>query len=461
MAQSSGIKARAKSDGKDTVSFIKSFVDSDSFIETDTLIASLTPLGEAVGEGVVGGFASVNGIQTALFATNPAVLKGSIGVGSAEKITRIVKNAVKTGSPLISIIDTSGARFGEGAEVLDGYGKILASCAEAYGVVPTVCIIKGNNLGMLSYLTAYSDLTVAFDKSVMASASPLVLAAKTKTDAAKVGTAGANASEAGTVSVVVKTAAELKKTVSAFLELVGEPVCEPSDDLNRNCKGLKVGVKTATLIKEIADKDSFLELRETYAPEIVTGLARLGGISVGIVANNSSVRDGRLSCKASVKVCELLTLCQTYGLPVVNLVDCVGAVVDLNEENNGLVREIGNLIYSYSQVSVAKVALVVGKAIGVGYTALCSKAICDYAAAWAGTETGALESDAVAQLLYSDDIAKAKDKKKAEEKFAAAYAKENMSADGVSAIGLYDNVIKPEFSRRFLIGIVQTFLSKR
>lgn len=460
MAQSSGVKARVKSGEKDTLTFIKDFVDKDSFIETDTLIASLNPLGEVVGEGVVGGFAVINGIQTALFATNPSVLKGSIGVGAAEKIARIVNNAVKTGVPLISVIDTSGARFGEGAEILDGYGKILASCAKAYGVVPTICVIKGSNLGMLSYLTAYSDLTVAFDKSVMATASPLVLASKTKIDVAKVGTASANA-ETGVVSVIVKSAAELKNTVSAYLELVGEPVIESTDDLNRNCKGLKVGAKTSTLIKEAVDKDSFLELRSDYAPEVVTGLARLGGISVGLVANNPSVGDGRLTCKASLKVCELLTLCQTYGLPVVNLVDCAGAAADLTEENDGLIREVGNLIYSYSQISVAKISLVVGKAIGVGYTAFCSKSICDYSAAWTGTETGALESEAVARLLYGEDIAKAKDKKKAEEKFASAYAKENMSADGVAALGLYDNVVKPEFSRRFLIGIVQTFLSKR
>lgn len=461
MAQSNSIVTQTKLKAKETVSFINGFVDDGSFVETDTLLSSETPLGEAVGEGVVSGFACINGIQVAVFATNPAVLKGSIGVGAANKITRLVENAVKTGAPVISILDTSGARFGEGVEVLEGYGKILNALACAYGSVPTVCVIKGANYGMLSYMTAFSDLVVAFDKATMATSSPLIIASKTKDDVSNIGTAAVHASSSGMVSTVVKNASELKKTVSLFLELVGEKVAEPTDDLNRVCKTLKAGAKAANIVKEVTDKGTLLELRASYAPEVITGLARLGGISVGIVANNSAVDEGKLTPKASIKIGELLNLCEVYGIPVVNIVDCGGVVTNPAAENCCLIREVGSLIYNYSQIHVGKISLVVGSAIGAGYTILCSRSVYDYTAAWSSAEVGALSSEAAARLLYAEDINGAKDKEKAERKFADAYAKENMAADKVGSIGLFDNIIKPEFTRGFLISAVQTFLSKR
>ncbi|MCI9031091.1 MAG: hypothetical protein HFK09_01010 [Clostridia bacterium] len=461
MAQSNSIVTQTKLKAKDTVSVINGFVDEGSFVETDTLLSSITPLGEAIGEGVVSGFACINGIQAAVFATNPAVLKGSIGIGAANKITRLVENAVKTGVPVISVIDTSGARFGEGVEVLEGYGKILNALASAYGSVPTVCVLKGANYGMLSYMTAFSDLIVAFDKAVMATSSPLIIASKTKDNAANVGTAAVHASSSGMVTNVVKSVSELRKTVGSFLELVGEKVAEPSDELNRVCKTLKAGAKASNIVKEVTDKGTLLELRAEYAPEVITCLARLGGISVGIVANNSSIDEGKLTPKASIKIGELLNLCEVYGLPVINLVDCGGVVTNPRAENCCLIREIGSLIYNYSQIRVGKISLVVGSAIGAGYTILCARSVFDYTAAWESAEVGALSSEAAARLLYADEIAGAKDKEKAEQKLADAYAKENMGAGKVGAIGLFDNVIKPEFTRNFLISAVQTFLSKR
>lgn len=231
--------------------------------------------------------------------------------------------------------------------------------------------------------------------------------------------------------------------------------------MNRVCKTLKAGAKASNIVKEVTDKGTLLELRAEYAPEVITCLARLGGISVGIVANNSSIDEGKLTPKASIKIGELLNLCEVYGLPVINLVDCGGVVTNPRAENCCLIREIGSLIYNYSQIRVGKISLVVGSAIGAGYTILCARSVFDYTAAWESAEVGALSSEAAARLLYADEIAGAKDKEKAEQKLADAYAKENMGAGKVGAIGLFDNVIKPEFTRNFLISAVQTFLSKR
>ncbi len=460
MAQSRSLTSQTKAKEKDTLAFINGFIDDNSFMETDMLVKSVTPLGEATGEGVVSGFGCIGGMQTAIFATDAAVMKGSIGEGAVEKITRIINSAVKTGAPLIAVIDTSGARFGEGARILGGYGKIFDAMAKAYDSVTTVCILKGNNFGMMSYFTAFCDFVVALDKSVMATSSPLILASKTKEDVAKVGSVAVHTAKTGLIHAVVKTTAELKKTVKEFISLTEERIADSADDLNRACKGLKVGAKPSAIIKEVFDKDTFLELRADYAPEVVTGLARLGGITVGIAANNASVNEGRLSSNSAVKISELVILCDNMGIPVINLVDCAGAVNDLSEENSRLIRDVGIMLYNYANTT-KKISLVVGKAIGVGYTAFAANSMYDYSAAWTDAEIGVMDASATARLIYGKEIAKAKDKKKAKEKFADAYSEENMSAQNVATLGLLDNVIKPEHTRRFLVGIVQTFLSAR
>lgn len=453
-------KAKSASSKAKTQSFVCGIADAESFMESDTLITSVMPLGEAVGEGIVSGFGCVDGLQTAIVATNADVLKGGIGSGAAIKISRLVDRAVKAGLPIISVIDTQGARFGEGAAVLDGYGKILASYSRAQGIVPTVCVIKGSNYGMLSLLTAISDITIAFDKSSMATSSPLILAADGKEDVQKIGTATVHAEKSGAVSVMVSSEEELRKTVRAYLKLVCFPILKEEDELSRMVKGFKSGTNPRAFIGEVVDKNSFLELKARFAPEIVTGIARLGGITVGIIAGNAAEKEGRLTEKSAQKALDLLKLCSSYDFPIVNLTDCVGMEKNLEAEYGGLIRSVGNLVKEFACAKIGKISLVCGKAIGIGYTAFCSRDIYDYTMALDCAEIGVLPSAAAAELLYSGSVSSAKDKKKAEELFRNAYEKESMSANSVAVKGLLDNVIKPEFARSYLINAVQTFVAK-
>ena len=174
---------------KDVYALIDKITDEQSFVETDKFIGSGTSLGYAAGEGVVSGIASVDDIQVGIFAINGKVLLGGIGKSNAEKISKCVANAVKMSAPVIGVIDTSGARFAEGIEALEGYGKIIEAFSGAYGMVPTILVVKGNNFGSLSYLPAMCDFTVCYEKSVSATSSPLILAAQSTADVASVGTA--------------------------------------------------------------------------------------------------------------------------------------------------------------------------------------------------------------------------------------------------------------------------------
>lgn len=438
---------------------VEALVDPQSFVESDRFIRSETALGDAVGEGAVSGFASIGDIQVGLFAVNGEVLKGGIGKANSRKIAKCVTNAVKTGAPVVGIIDTLGARFAEGIEAMEGYGAILAAFSEAYGNVPTVLVVKGGNYGMLSYLTAVTDFTVCYEKSVTATSSPLLLVAGTTEDAGKVGT-GAAMDKAGVASVVVKNDAEMANVVKSLLSMVCEVVIASNDDGNRVCKGLKAGAKTAAVIAEIFDKDTFTELKKGYGEEATVGLARLNGVAVGVVANNADVKEGRLTPPAAKKITDLINTCDSFGLPVVNIVDCKGSALCLQCQGE-LMRSIGEMMFAYNVAEVAKISLIKGNAVGLGYVAFANKSAFDYTVAWENATIGLLDNAASAQLVYADEIASAKNKDAAAEKLAVAYGEENTAAVTVAEKGFIDNVINPDFSRQYLIAAVQAFLEKR
>ena len=448
----------------DIYKFIDRITDEKSFVEVDALIRDETCFGTAYGEGVASGFASINNVQVGIFATNPEVLKGSIGKRNAQKIAKCINNAVKTNSPLIAVLDTSGARFSEGIEAMEGYGLILRCFSRAYDYIPTICVLKGNNFGMLSYLTAYCDLCIAYDKAVLSTASPLILASKTKYDASFIGTASIHSQQSGLISNIVKNDEELRTKLYKFVDLLGQPRKMSADDPNRICRGLNSDSKAYDIIKEAFDKDSFYEMREFYSREFVTGYARLDGYTVGIIASNYNVNEGKLSADAATKITEIVTSCEKFNIPIIAIVDSEGVRKNLESENTNLIWDIGSMIYGLSHSSATKVALISGKAVGLAYVALASKSIYDYTIAWDSAKISMIDSLAASTLVYADDLAKAKDKGEKDEltkKFDEAYTEENCRASVIAQKGYIDNVIKPCFSRQYLIAGVEMFYDKR
>ena len=427
---------------KDILGFINAFVDDKSFVETDAFMCSEQG-GAAIGEGVVSGFAQIDGANVCLFATDSKVLKGAVGELNAKKITRAINNAVRADKPLIAVWDTSGARFAEGIGALDGYGSILRAYTVAYGEIPVISVIKGNNLGLSSYVAGISDFVIAYESSVIASASPLVLSAKTGKSA--VGSAKAAAAE-GTVTNIVKSDKELCELLVKILRVYNGGA-ENGDNPNRVCKGLKAGVSADAVIKEVFDKNSFLPVRADYAKVAVTGFATIGDISIGVVATDSTVNGGTLTADACVKISEFLNMCENAECPVVFLTDSVGT--EKGENDSVLVREMSNLIYQVNTLDVDMFSVVYGKAIGGAYTALVSP--CEYKIAWECGEVGALESEAAARLLYADEIKSAKDKDKTAKKLADSYGGENNSALVIAQKGYFDNVIEPNLTRSYLL----------
>ena len=364
----------------------------------------------------------------------------------------------KSDAPVIGVLDTAGARFAEGIEALEGYGKIVKAFSEAYGIVPTVLVVKGNNFGSLAYLPAFCDFTVCYENSVTATTSPLILAAQSGTDVSKVGTAVVMA-DSGVSSFTVKNDDELKVLLGKLIDFTQFPVTETEDDGNRMCSFAEKN-SVYDVISQAFDKNSFLEIKKDFAGDVVTGFARLNGIAVGVVANNAAAKDGYMSCKATEKVTDLINTLESLGMPLVNLVDCKGAANCLKCQD-ALIKGLGEMMYALNVSSIEKIAVITGNALGSAYIALANKSVYDYVIAWEEARIGMLDGEKSALLVYGDQIAKADDKQKAEKEFAEVYEEKNMSAVVVAEKGYLDNVIDKDFTRQYAIAALQAYINKR
>lgn len=438
---------------KEIVKTISAVVDGNSFVETDKFISDETESGEAVGEGVVGGFARIFDVRVGLFATNPKVLKGSIGRANAKKIVKSIETSVSAGLPVIGILDTAGARFGEGIDAMEGYAAIFGALSDAYGSVPTVVVVKGADFGLSSYFCAVTDLCIAYKTAQIATSSPLILAGSGKLDPAKIGTGTQWSESTDVVTHVVQNDAELRSVLSSFLSAVTLPVVQTTDDPNRKAKAAALR-KPADMLREVFDTNSVFPVRDGYAKEVLTGFARLDGVSVGYVCTC-----GSLTADGAGKITEFLNTCESFSVPVIDFVDCDG-VRTTAESDGKTVRAVSDMMFTYKGMCVPKLSLIYGKAIGLGYMAFAAKSNTEYSVAWCDAQIGVMNGEAAAQLTYAEDIAKAKDKSKAAAKFAACYADENLSAPVVAKKGYLDNVIEPVLTRPYLTAALQIFLTK-
>lgn len=437
---------------KDVMSFINSFVDDKSFVETDAFVCSKNGADAAVGDGVVSGFAAIADRGVCVFAFNSDVMKGAVGELNAKKVVRAVNAAVRMNKPLIAVWDTAGAKICDGIGALDGYGSILRAYTVAYGQVPVISVIRGNNFGISAYVAGISDFVISYSDSTIASASPLVVAAKCGCDIKSIGSADI-AAKTGISTHTVKTDKELRTLLCEVLGIFDGKVSS-GDDLNRVCKGLKLGAKPESLIKEVFDKGSYIPVRAEFAPVVSTGFATLGDIVVGVVATDGTISDGRITSDACIKISEFLNICDHAECPIVFMVDSVGTEHTVCDAS--LIREMSNLIYQVNALGTDMFAVIYGKAIGAAYTALVVS--CEYKIAWDGAEIGALDSQSSARLLYADDIKTAKNKDVAAQKLAADYACENSSAIAVARVGYLDNVIEPDLTRSYLLAALSAHL---
>jgi acetyl-CoA carboxylase carboxyltransferase component len=463
---------------------IESFLDSGSFVEIDAFVEHrAVDLGmdkvEAPGEGVVIGYGTVNGRLVYLFAQDFTVIGGSLGEMHAAKICKAMDMAMKVGCPCIGINDSGGARIQEGVDALKGYGDIFYRNTLSSGVIPQISVIMGPCAGGAVYSPALTDFTVMVDKTAnMFITGPQVIKAVTGEDVSAEGLGGAlvHSEISGCASLMFNNEAETLEGIRKLLSYLPQnniedtPVAATADPVARDIPDLAGIIPDAPnkpydireVIKRVFDDGDFFEIQSLYAMNIVIGFARLGGRSVGIVANQPRIMAGVLDINASDKASRFIRFCDAFNIPLVTLTDTAGYLPGVGQEHGGVIRHGAKLLYAYSEATVPKLTVIVRKAYGGAYIAMCSRHLgADQVFAWPSAEIAVMGPDGAANIIFKKDIDEASDPAAKRKEKIDEY-KHNFANPYKAALrGYVDDVIDPADTRKRLAGALAMLLGKR
>lgn len=454
---------------------ISELLDAGSFVEIGGAVTARNTdfnmqESKVPGDGVITGYGVIDGSLVYVYSQDASVLGGAVGEMHAKKITGLYDMAMKMGAPVIGLIDCAGLRLQEGTDALQAFGSIYAKQALASGVIPQITAVFGTCGGGAAILSGLSDFTFMEEKGKLFVNSPNAIPGN---HIKKCDTSGAafQTEEAGNVDFL--------GTESEILSGIRELICmlpannedndsyeECTDDLNRLCAGIENGADDAALVLSmIADDQKFIEVKAGYAKEMVTGFVRMNGLTVGAVANRSKVYDeegkvqqefdGSLSAKGCRKAADFVTFCDAFEIPVLTLTDVNGFKASKCSEKT-LAREAAKLVYAFTNATVPKVNVMTGKAIGSGYLVMNSKALgADMVYAWPDAEIGAMEAGLAAKIMYPD--VSADERKEKEDQYRSMQE----SAASAAARGYVDTVIRPEDTRKYVIGAMEMLFTKR
>lgn len=439
---------------------IAQLLDAASFVELDTLNAEA---------GVVTGYGLVDASPVYVFCQDFTVKGGSVGAAHARKVVKIMDLAEKTGAPVIGIYDTAGARLDEGIEALNAYAQMASRTSALSGVVPQISLVLGQCGGIASALAGMTDIVVMSKNGALFVNGPMVVSAAAGKDVGLSEIAGPQASmKSGMAALTAETDEE---AIAMARRLIGmlpvnnldEAIGQSQDDVNREAPELNAlqslgDVKD--ILSKIADLGQYIELSEDFAPSMVTALAKIGGTTVGIVANQASKDEGRLTVYGCKKAARFVAFCDCFSIPVVTIVDNMGMKISTAPQGE-LSRAASQLLFAYAEATTARIAVIAGNAIGMGYLAQASRAASDVVYAWPGAVISAITPKIAAQLLYADEMKGAADPHKKREELEARYADD--IADGVHAatLGYVDDVIEPAQTRQLLAAALEMLSGKR
>ena len=448
---------------------IGQLLDQESFVELESLVTArgLTfgPSRPKVdGDGVVTGYGTIDGRLVYIAAQDPDVYGGSMGQMHAGKIARALQLACEAQVPFIGLYDTGGARIEEGILGLEGLGILLAAIDDASCQIPLIAAVFGPCAGGAAFAAANSDFVLMAEKGsgVFMNGPMVVSAAENKTiSAADIGGASVHATRTGLAMLTAEDENGLVAAIHRLLPYVPDSSAgflQPSadlDDPNRTdarldeiAAALDDGYDMREAIGHIVDTGSFLELSAAYASGLVTGLARLGGTTIGIIAN----AEPHLDLAMTRKAIKIASLCQGLNLPLISLVDAEGFAISLAEEQGGLVQGGADLMQTMLQMTVPRISVMIGKAIGTAYLLFGGKSCgADLVYAWPTAEIAVVNSDTAAHIIYRKEIAAADDPITARKDFVRQYADDIASPYIAASLGHVDEVILPSATRPRLI----------
>jgi methylmalonyl-CoA decarboxylase alpha subunit len=463
---------------------IELLMDGGSFVEIDAFTRHrCTEFGfdkiEAQAEGVVTGYGTVDGRLVYVFAQDFTVIGGSLGEMHAKKICKVLDLAVKMGAPVVGMNDSGGARIQEGVDSLSGFGGIFFRNTRASGVIPQISAIMGPCAGGAVYSPAIMDFIFMVDKSSqMFITGPQVIKTVTgeEVSAEDLGGAMTHNSISGVAHFFAdddKNCIEEIRRLLSFLpsnNLESAPVYECTDDLNRINENLNdlmpdspnQAYDMKEIITAIADNGDFFEVQPFYAGNIITAFARLNGKSVGIIANQPANLAGCLDINASDKAGRFVRTCDAFNIPLFTIVDVPGFLPGTAQETGGIIRHGAKLLYAYSEATVPKVTLVVRKAYGGAYIAMCCRELgADIVYAWPSAEIAVMGPEGAINIVFKNEIDAAEDKVKARSDKIEEYRGKFATPYIAAARGYVDDVIEPAASRKMIISAFEMLVSKR
>src|SRR6202521_2263231 len=463
---------------------IELLLDPGSFIELDkfkTHRADDFGMSEKtiLGDGVITGYGTVEGRQVFLFAQDFTVFGGSLSGAYAEKICKVMDLAVSTGCPVVGLNDSGGARIQEGVVSLAGYAEIFYRNVSSSGVVPQLSAILGPCAGGAVYSPAMADFIVmAKNTSYMFITGPDVIKTVTHEEVTKDDLGGAQAHNAR--SGVAHFAAEDEPgAIRAVRELLSylpsnnledPPVVASEDPLDRRDEALKTIVPEnpnrpydmKEVIRAVVDDRHFLEVHEHFARNIVVGFARLGGRSVGVVANQPAVLAGVLDIDASRKGARFVRTCDAFNIPLVTFVDVPGFLPGTAQEWGGIITHGAKLLYAFAEATVPKLTVITRKAYGGAYDVMSSKHLgADFNFAWPTAEIAVMGPEGAVNIVYKREIGSSKAPAKRREQLMDDYKARFADPYAAAERGYIDDVIVPHQTRPRLITALHLLASKR
>ncbi|MFJ7754840.1 acyl-CoA carboxylase subunit beta [Peribacillus muralis] len=458
-------------------------VDPGSFIELNPFIKHRnTNFGmakeEGPGEGVVTGYGKVNGRDIYLFSQDFTVFGGALGEMHALKIANVMDLAAENGAPFIGLNDSGGARIQEGVVSLDGYGQIFYRNSIYSGVIPQISVILGPCAGGAVYSPAITDFVFMVEKtSQMFITGPKVIETVTGEKISSEGLGGATVHNTISGNAHFKGASEEQvladvRRLLSYLPQNNEekpPVLDSDDGDDYRPDLTDVvpfeGIRpydVRKVLEQVVDEGSFMEVQEGFAKNIVIGLARIKGKSVGLVCNQPKVLAGGLDIDSSDKAARFIRFCDSFNIPLITFEDVSGFFPGVKQEHGGIIRHGAKLLYAYSEATVPKLTIILRKAYGGAYVALNSKSIgADLTFAWPNAEIAVMGSAGAANIIFAREIQNSEDPEAARAAKIEEYREKFANPYIAASLGMVDDVIDPRETRIKIIQSLEMLRNKK
>ena len=431
-----------------------------------------------LGDGVITGYGQIDGRTVYVYAQDFTILGGTLSEMQSRKICRAMDLAVHNGSPIVGVIDSGGARIQEGVRSLGGYAEIFKRNSQYSGVIPQISVMLGPCAGGASYCPALTDLIIMVEKqSFMFITGPEVIKSVTGEiiDQESLGGADVHMAISGTAHLACKSEPEalaLCRRLLGYLpsnNVENPPYVPCGDDPLRTGDELNaiipldpgVAYNMHDVLAHIVDEGQFLELQPAWARNAIVALARIGGRTVGLVAQEPSVMAGVIDIDASDKIARFVRMCDCFNIPLVTFIDSPGFLPGIDQEHRGIIRHGAKIVYAYSEATVPKIGITTRKSYGGAYIVMSSKYLgTDVSYAWPSAEIAVMGAEGAVDILFGKEIKAAPDPAAERQRLAEGYRQRFNNPYQAAYAGYIDDIIEPRETRDKVIAALAALRDK-